>query len=244
MAPSGCAVDATELFRPGQSPLELIDQFPKRGSTRNTDLSQLNQVQSALPCFVFADNGLGATDGLRKVYLPHASPLAGISQKFLQDCCLRQVGCRGSRTRWLPVGNVDTKTATISFGGHCRVLTSFTAYGGDELQNRWQFRFGSDRFLTVTFESDPLVFIDDDEGYLKWISGHPYGFVLNAGRSPTAAYVMLHRTSCGHIQGRPSNGVSWTTDLLKACSESRVEIERWVRTMTGGTPSPCGHCHP
>jgi len=98
--------------------------------------------------------------------------------------------------------------------------------------------------IVAAVESDPLIFTDDDDGYLAWLSKHPYGFVLNAERSPRAAYVKLHRTSCGHIQGRPSNGVSWTTDLLKACSESRIEIERWVRTETGGTPSACGHCHP
>lgn len=44
-------------------------------------------------------------------------------------------------------------------------------------------------------------FVDDDVAYLDWLADHPEGFVLNTGRNPSAAYLMLHRTSCGTIRG-------------------------------------------
>ncbi len=40
-------------------------------------------------------------------------------------------------------------------------------------------------------------FVDDDPGYLDWLARHPDGFVVNTGRTPTAAYLMLHRAGCG-----------------------------------------------
>ena len=36
-------------------------------------------------------------------------------------------------------------------------------------------------------------FIDDDRGYRDWLYDHPDGFVINTGRTPSAAYLMLHR---------------------------------------------------
>jgi hypothetical protein len=36
-------------------------------------------------------------------------------------------------------------------------------------------------------------FVDDDSGYLRWLTGHPTAFVLNTTRTPSAAYLMLHR---------------------------------------------------
>jgi hypothetical protein len=48
-------------------------------------------------------------------------------------------------------------------------------------------------------KSSVLLFRDDDDGYLKWISDHRDGFVLNASRVPTASYLILHRASCRDI---------------------------------------------
>jgi hypothetical protein len=97
----------------------------------------------------------------------------------------------------------------------------------------------------VAFESkDPVVFRDDDVGYLGWVSAHPKGYVLNAARSPSAAYVVLHRADCSTITGEPANGRSWTSQLLKACSDDPRTIENWVREKTGGMPKTCGMCNP
>jgi len=49
-------------------------------------------------------------------------------------------------------------------------------------------------------------FRDDDSGYLKWLTAHPDGFVLNAARNPTPAYLVLHRASCDTINGTPTLG--------------------------------------
>ena len=88
------------------------------------------------------------------------------------------------------------------------------------------------------------VFIDDDDGYLAWLSDHARGYVLNAARKPTASYLMLHRADCSTIGNVPANGLAWTSDLLKACSDDRLIIEKWARTETGGVPSLCGRCQP
>ena len=97
-------------------------------------------------------------------------------------------------------------------------------------------------FLSVV--STPSVFKDDDAGYLMWIATHPEGFVLNANRTPNAAYVVLHRAGCHTISHTPATGRFWTSSYLKACSDSRLEIERWVHAQTGTAPSSCGLCHP
>jgi hypothetical protein len=91
---------------------------------------------------------------------------------------------------------------------------------------------------------DPEVFIDDDDGFLAWLSDHARGYVLNAARKPTASYLMLHRTDCSTIGNVPANGLAWTSDLLKACSDDRLIIEQWARAETGGVPSLCGRCQP
>jgi hypothetical protein len=91
---------------------------------------------------------------------------------------------------------------------------------------------------------DPEVFIDDDDGYLAWLSDHSRGYVLNAARKPTASYLMLHRADCSTIGDVPANGLAWTSDLLKACSDDRLIIKQWARAETGDDPSLCGRCQP
>ena len=88
------------------------------------------------------------------------------------------------------------------------------------------------------------VFKDDDAGYLDWMSSHSGGFVLNANRTPNAAYVVLHMASCSSISGEPAKGRSWTADYLKVCADDRLSIERWCQQQVGATPSQCGRCHP
>jgi hypothetical protein len=83
-------------------------------------------------------------------------------------------------------------------------------------------------------------FVDDDPGYLGWLSGHPDGFVINTGRAPTAAYLMLHRAGCGTISGRPARGTTFTGDYAKVCGE-REELEGFARKL-GGQAQPCGLC--
>ena len=83
-------------------------------------------------------------------------------------------------------------------------------------------------------------FVDDDAAYLDWLSGHPGGFVLNTGRSPSAAYLMLHRASCGTIRGMPARGAAFTRDYAKVCGD-RDELDAFARRL-GGEASACGLC--
>ena len=59
-------------------------------------------------------------------------------------------------------------------------------------------------------------FIDKDPGYLDWLARHPGGFVINAGRTPSAACLMLDRAGCGAVSGAPARGTTSTGDYVKA----------------------------
>ena len=83
-------------------------------------------------------------------------------------------------------------------------------------------------------------FVDDDRGYFDWLDHHPDGFVINTGRTPSAAYLMLHRAGCGTITGEPARGTTFTGEYIKVCGE-RNELEEFARHL-GGQVKPCGLC--
>jgi hypothetical protein len=84
------------------------------------------------------------------------------------------------------------------------------------------------------------IFQDDDDGYRRWLTAHPHGFVLNCERAPRADYLKLHRARCRWT--RPAGML--TGAYIKICSDDTSRIAGWARARTGGTPQPCGHCHP
>jgi len=89
------------------------------------------------------------------------------------------------------------------------------------------------------------IFEDEDAGYLAWIDGHQHGLVVNTTRKPDSRYLYLHRASCGTIRGTPARGKRWTTGvLIKACSETRADLEQWASQQGGGKLHPCGLCRP
>ena len=83
-------------------------------------------------------------------------------------------------------------------------------------------------------------FVDDDGGYLDWLDHHPDGFVINTLRTPSAAYLMLHRASCGTITGKPARGTTFMGEYAKVCGELN-ELEEFARHL-GGHAQPCGLC--
>ena len=83
-------------------------------------------------------------------------------------------------------------------------------------------------------------FVDDDRGYLDWLDHHADGFVINTGRTPSAAYLMLHRASCGTITGKPARGTTFMGEYAKVCGE-RNELEEFAHHL-GGHAQPCGLC--
>jgi hypothetical protein len=83
-------------------------------------------------------------------------------------------------------------------------------------------------------------FIDDDAGYLSWLSDNPDGYVANTYRSPSPSYLMIHRATCQSIN--KLRGDTWTAgDYRKVCGD-RAELERWAHDRVGGRLRPCAHC--
>lgn len=86
-------------------------------------------------------------------------------------------------------------------------------------------------------------FVNDDDGYLRWLGENPLGFVVNSEKTPKAGYLVLHRASCGHI-GSPSRS-NWTSaGYIKTCSPDRKVLDEWAAREVGGTLAPCGACKP
>lgn len=50
---------------------------------------------------------------------------------------------------------------------------------------------------------DMQGFVDDDDGYVRWLAGHADEFVLNTERIPRPAYVVLHRAIVSGAFGAP-----------------------------------------
>lgn len=83
-------------------------------------------------------------------------------------------------------------------------------------------------------------FVDDDAAYQEWLADHRSGYVVNTGRNPSAAYLMLHRADCHTITGTPAAGSTFTGDYSKVCG-SRDELEAFAAKL-GGALRPCGIC--
>jgi hypothetical protein len=87
-----------------------------------------------------------------------------------------------------------------------------------------------------------IIFINEDEAYLRWIDQSPTGFVVSANRVPKASYLILHRSTCAHVA--TDERANWTTNAyIKICSNSVDELHDWARRVVGGELKPCGSCH-
>jgi hypothetical protein len=90
-----------------------------------------------------------------------------------------------------------------------------------------------------------VTFIDDDTGYLAWIAAHPDGYVVNTHRTRTQSYLILHRSRCHTISGRPARGATWTEgNYSKVCCADRTALVDWLERSVGVAPQPCGTCAP
>jgi hypothetical protein len=86
-------------------------------------------------------------------------------------------------------------------------------------------------------------FVNDESGYLAWISRHPLGFVLNTTKNPKQRYLILHAASCRSISTTKRSNYT-TRQYVKHCAEERHELEAWARDATGGTVTDCALCKP
>jgi hypothetical protein len=94
----------------------------------------------------------------------------------------------------------------------------------------------------LTSLPEPIVaFIDDDRGYLTWITSHPNGYVLNANRQPERSYLVLHRATCPSIS---DGNQRWTSDYAKICSSTSLSLDSWLQTQFAASAEPCHFCGP
>jgi organic hydroperoxide reductase OsmC/OhrA len=142
--------------------------------------------------------------------------------------------------------------------GHGRANVSRTGDGGDASNGKGRRRAadgagpaptaarsrsrGGTRQLNRQPEVSLHRFVDDDEGYLKWVASNPDGYVLNTARASRRDYLVLHRADCAKMSGEPPNGGTWTTAMVKICSMSPADIDGWCRRVVGGLPSRCTDC--
>lgn len=87
-----------------------------------------------------------------------------------------------------------------------------------------------------------VAFVDNDAGYVSWISENPSGYVLNANRRPNAGYLKLHRATCTWISG--GDGRRWTWQYAKICGPATLAIDLWTTSMLGVKPDRCSFCQP
>lgn len=87
-------------------------------------------------------------------------------------------------------------------------------------------------------------FRDDDSGYQDWLAVHPDGYVINIGRSRSAAGARVHHAGCRTISGQNPRGGPWTGQYVKVCAEHLAGLEQWAIDQVGEPIRRCGTCHP
>jgi hypothetical protein len=87
-------------------------------------------------------------------------------------------------------------------------------------------------------------FLDDDPGYLAWVTGHGDGFVVNADRTLSPNSLTLHRAACSSIGGPARPGRTRTANYRKVCSSDVDALVDWCRTDIGTDPGSCHRCRP
>jgi len=87
------------------------------------------------------------------------------------------------------------------------------------------------------------TFVNDDDGYLKWLRQNPTGFVVNSFAWPSPKYLILHRATCGTIS-TPTRTNWTTTGYIKKCAPHRSELEKWAANEVRGRLNHCQICNP
>lgn len=70
-------------------------------------------------------------------------------------------------------------------------------------------------------------FQNQDEGFQRWMSDNPSGWVVNVNRNIEPDTVRIHRSNCQTLVGRPHNGVAWTVSP-KVCSNDPAVLKQWT----------------
>lgn len=88
-------------------------------------------------------------------------------------------------------------------------------------------------------------FRHDDTGYIKWLTEHPAGYVINIRRKHSPTDARVHRAGCSAISVRQQSGKgSWTDQYVKVCAEHMIGIEQWAAEHVGEPIAGCRTCRP
>ena len=90
-------------------------------------------------------------------------------------------------------------------------------------------------------------FIDDDEGYLRWISDSPNAFVVNVERGERPSYAVLHRSSCSSISRDRDDGAYTERGYRKVVSDDLSELRVYAKSIgraDGSFSKQCCRCNP
>jgi hypothetical protein len=202
---------------------------------RDAVLLSLAKSPRVWPCRTIASTGFGCRRRTAQPVEPRARPPLGFAtirraasrppMAWSGDPAQRAAGPGANRSASPPAANL-----TQPFGGVAQLVERLT--GSQEVRGFESHRLHSKiQVRAVLFRS-------------AWLSDHARGCVLQAAPTPTASYLMAHSADCSTIGNVPANGLAWTSDLLKACSDDRLIIEQWARAKSGGVPSLCGRCQP
>lgn len=135
----------------------------------------------------------------------------------------------------------DTKKASVE--------TKDTAdTKGDANASKWSFGLLKKVFQKDTNQgvvnTDGKIrrFVNDNEGYLKWLEDNPRSFVLNCEKNPNAETSRLHGSTC-HWIGSNSRFKNWTNmGFIKLCSLEKGPLLEWAETHIEGELKSCKKC--
>lgn len=92
-------------------------------------------------------------------------------------------------------------------------------------------------------------FDGNDEVYMKWLVANPLGYVINARRSLSPAYMVLHKASCRAIRRyRPTapDGAFTERGYVKICATDILDLSNWAKKhgrLDGSFSKSCGLCN-
>lgn len=79
-------------------------------------------------------------------------------------------------------------------------------------------------------------FTEDSGAYEHWLTGNQDQYVINAERSLNPDNLVLHRASCGTVNGTPARGATWVGSYVKVVG-TRAELQ-----TEHPTARPCRTC--
>ena len=97
----------------------------------------------------------------------------------------------------------------------------------------------------------PILFANEDQAYLDWISKHPDGFVLNISKfGQNDTNIRLHKTPCVRIgaKGKLQSENARTNTYMKVWCMTKPPLVAWAHRSKRLTKPfheyECSHCNP